>query len=135
MLVISILEADEFGEELYPVMRDSLSGLIKQEHIGVITAAGDTKGMIYRLLSELSIEYPHVFFTILLSNDKYAYEGGNAEWPHIFSLNCNIAYSDPKNAKQKRRETLIEGSDIVFCRKNHCNGIRKINGYCDIIAL
>ena len=135
MLFISILEADEFGEELYPVMRDSLTGLIKQEHIGVITAAGDTKGMIYRLLSELSIEYPHVFFTILLSNDKYAYEGGNEEWPHIFSLNCNIAYSDPKNSKQKRRETLIERSDIVFCRQSHCNGIRKINGYCDIIAL
>ena len=134
MLVISILEAEDFGEELYSIMRKTITDLIIQQHVGVVTAAGDSKGMIYRLLSELSIEYPYVFFTILLSNDKYAYEGGETERPHKFSLDCNIAYSD-KNVKQKRRETLIERSDIIFCRKKHCNGIRKINGRCDIIVL
>lgn len=135
MLVISILEAENFGEELYSVMRENLAGLIIQQHVGVVTAAGDCKGMIYRLLSELSTEYPHVFFTILLSNDKPAYEGGNAERPHMFCLDCNIAYDDPKSAKQKRRKILIERSDIIFCCKTHCNEIRKINRYCDIIVL
>lgn len=47
MLIISILEADEFGEELYPFMRESLTGLIKQGHVGLVTAAGDTGGMIF----------------------------------------------------------------------------------------
>lgn len=135
MLIVSILEAEDFGEELYSVMRENLTDLIKQQHVGVVTAAGDSKGMIYRLLSELSIEYPHVFFTILLSNDKLAYEGSVTECPHIFSLDCNIAYDDHQNATQRRRKILIERSDIVFCRKTHCNGIRKINRYCDIIAI
>ena len=135
MLVISILEAEDFGEELYSVMRENLTSLIEQQHVGVVIAAGDSKGMIYRLLSELSIEYPHIFFTILLSNDNLAYEEGVTEWSHIFSLDCNIAYADPGKAKQRRREILIEHSDIIFCRKTHCNGIRKINRYCDILAI
>ena len=135
MLVISILEAEDFGEELYPIMRNSLTDLIKLQHVGLIIAAGDSKGMIYRLLSELSIEYPHVFCTILLSNDKLAYEEGYKEWPHIFSLDCSIAYGNQGNAKQRRREFLIEHSDIVICRKTHCNGIRNNNCHCDIIAL
>lgn len=135
MLVISILEAEDFGEELYSVMRENLTSLIKQQHVGVVTAAGDSKGMIYRLLSELSIEYPHIFFTILLSNDNLAYEEGVTEWSHMFSLDCNIAYDAPVSAKQRRREILIERSDIIFCRKTQCNGIRKINRYCDILAV
>ncbi len=135
MLVISILEAEDFGEELYPLMRDTLTGLIKVRHAGLIIAAGDSKGMIYRLLSELAIEYSHVFFTILLSNDKLAYEGSSIEWPHIFSLDCDIAYDDPKNAKQKRRKTLIERSDIIICRKKYCNEVRKNNWHCEIIAV
>ena len=135
MIVVSILEADEFGEELYSFMRESLTGLIKQQHVGVVTAAGDTKGMIYRLLSELSIEYPHVFFTILLSNDKLAYEGGNEKNPTIFSLNYGFAYEDPRKAKYIRRNVLIERSDIVICLKKHCNGIRKLNSYCDIMVV
>lgn len=135
MLVISILEAEDFGEELYPIMRDNLTGLIKLQHAGLIIAAGDSKGMIYRLLSELAIEYPNVFFTILLSNDKLAYEGSSTEWPHIFSLDCDIAYGDPKSAKQRRRKILIERSDIIICRKMHCDGIRKSNWHCEIIAV
>lgn len=132
MLVISILEAEDFGDELYSFMRTNLTGLIKQEHVGLVVAAGDSKGMIYRLLSELTVEYPSVFFTILLSNDKLAYEGGR---PHIFSLDCDIAYGDPKNAKQKRLEILVECSDIIICSKKYCNEIRKNNRYCDIIAV
>lgn len=135
MLVISILEADDFGEGLYPIMRNNLTSLIKQQHVGLIIAAGDSKGMIYRLLSELSIEYPHIFCTILLSNDKLAYEKGCKEWPQIFSLDHSIAYGDQGSAKQRRREFLIEHSDIVICRKTHCDGIRKKNCHCDIIAL
>lgn len=135
MLVISILEAEDFGEELYPIMQDSLTGLINQEHVGLIIAAGDTKGMIYRLLCELATEYPHIFFTILLSNDNLAYECSSEDSPHLFSLDCDLVYGDPKNVKQRRREILIERSDIIFCRKNRCNGIRKINRHCDIIAV
>ena len=135
MLVISILEADDFGEELYQVMRDSLTGLIIQQHAGVITAAGDIKGMIYRLFKELAIEYPHVFFNILLSNDKLAYEGDDTETEHMFSLDCDFAYDAPITAKKRRREILIEHSDIVICRQNRCSGIRKINKFCDIIAV
>lgn len=135
MLVISILEAEDFGEELYSFMRTNLTGLIKQEHVGLVIAADDGKGMIYRLLSELAIEYPHVFCTILLSNDKLAYEEGSKEWPHIFSLDCSIAYGNQGSAKQRRREILIERSDIIICRKKYCNEIRKNNRYCDIIAV
>ena len=76
MLVISILEAEDFGDELYSIMRETLTGLIKVRHAGLIIASGDSKGMIHRLFSELAIEYPSVFFTILLSNDKLAYTGG-----------------------------------------------------------
>ena len=132
MLVVSILEADNFGEELYPVMRESLTGLIKQERVRVIIAAGDSKGMIHRLLNELAIEYPHIFCTIVLPNDKPAYDSGQ---PHIFSLDCDIVYGDPKNVKNRQREKLIEQSDFVFCRKNHCKDIRKINNYCDIMVI
>ena len=135
MLVISILEAEDFGEELYPVMRNNLTGLIKLQHVGLIIAAGDSKGMIYRLLSELAVEYPNVFFTILLSNDKQAYEGGDREWPHIFSLDFDVAYGDPKSAKQRRREIIITHSDIIFCRKKYCNEIRKINRCCEILVI
>lgn len=135
MVVISILEADEFDEDLYSIMRENLTGLIKERGARIVTAAGDTKGMIYRLLSELAVEYPYVFFTILLSNDKPAYEGGGTEWPNIFRLDCNIAYDDPKSAKQRRREKLIEDSDIVFCLQKYTNGIRAINKHCDILAL
>jgi hypothetical protein len=135
MIVISILEADEFGDELYPIMRDSLTGLIRQGHVGVISAAGDSRGMIYRLFSELAIEYPEIFFTILLSNDNLAYEEDGDKWPHLFSLDGDIAYGNPRNSKQRRRKTLIERSDIIFCLKEHSNGIRKNNFHCDIIAL
>ena len=131
MLVVSILDADCFGDELYDKMRSNLTSIINIQHVGVVVAAGDTKGMIYRLLSELAVEYPDVFFTILLSNDKLAYE----EQPHIFSLDCDICYGDPRNAKQRRRKTLIERSDIVIARKNHCNDIRELNRFCDIIVI
>ena len=131
MLVVSILDADCFGDELYDRMHSNLTAIINTEHVGVVVAAGDSKGMIYRLLSEMAIEYPDVFFTILLSNDKLAYE----EPPHIFSLDCDIAYGDPRTAKQRRRRTLIERSDIVIARKNHCNDIRELNRFCDIIVI
>ncbi len=135
MIVITILEAEDFGEELYPKMREYLTTVINMEHVGIVTAAGDSKGMIYRLLSELAIEYPHIFFTILLSNDKLDYEGSEAGWPQIFSFDGDIVYPDPENAKKRRREILIERSDIIFCRKSHSDGIRKINRYCDIMAV
>ena len=131
MLVVSILDADCFGDELYDKMRSNLTSIINIQHVGVVVAAGDTKGMIYRLLSELAVEYPDVFFTILLSNDKLAYE----EQPHIFSLDCDICYGDPRNAKQRRRKTLIERSDIVIARRNYCNDIRELNRFCDIIVI
>ena len=130
MLVISILEAEDFEEELYSIMRKNIMAIIKQQHVGLVIAAGDTKGMIYRLLNEFSDEYPHIFFTILLSNDKLAYDKNP-----IFSLDCNIAYDDPINAKQKRRETIIQHSDVVFCRRKYCNEIRRINRHCDIMVL
>ncbi len=47
MLVISILEAEDFGEELYSDMRKHLTAIINMEHVGIVTAAGDSKGMIY----------------------------------------------------------------------------------------
>ena len=131
MLVVSILDADCFGDELYDKMHCNLSSIINIQHVGVVVAAGDTKGMIYRLLSELAVEYPDVFFTILLSNDKLAYE----EQPHIFSLDCDICYGDPRNAKQRRRKTLIERSDIVIARRNYCNDIRELNRFCNIIVI
>lgn len=135
MFLISILEAEDFGDELYPVMRENLIGIINQEPVGAIIAVGDTKGMIYRLLTELAIEYPYIFFTILLSSDKLAYETDSTDWPHILSLDCNIAYGDPRTAKQRRRKTIIEHSDIVICRKKYCNDIRKNNCRCDIIVV
>ena len=131
MLVISILDADRFGDELYDSVRSNLTSIINIEHVGVIVAAGDSKGMIYRLLSEMAVEYPDVFFTILLSTDKPAYEGLS----HIFSLDCDICYGDPRNAKQRRRKTLIERSDIVIARRNYCNDIRELNRFCDIIVI
>ena len=131
MLVVSILDADCFGDELYDKMRSNLTSIINIQHVGVIVAAGDTKGMIYRLLSELAVEYPDVFFTILLSNDKLSYEGLS----HIFSLDCDICYGDPRNAKQRRRKTLIERSDIVIARRNYCNDIRELNRFCNIIVI
>lgn len=131
MLVISILEAEDFGDELYSLMRENLIGLINVRHAGVIIAAGESKGMIYRLFSELAVEYPHVFFTILLPNDKLAYEGSH----HLFSINCDFAYYDHKSAKERRRITLIERSDIIICRQKNCNEIRKNNYYCEIIAV
>ena len=132
MLVVSILEADDFGEELYPIMRESITSFIKYDGIQLVMANGDSKGMIHRLLSELAIEYPHVFFTIVLSNDKLAYDSSE---PHIFSLDCDLVYGDPQNAKKIQRKRLIEQSDIVFCRKNNCNDIRKINNRCIIMAV
>ena len=135
MLVISIIEAEDFGEELYPIMRDSITGLIKSQHVGLIVAAGDNRGMIYRLLCEIGNEYPHVFCTILLSNDKLAYEGGNEKYPNIFSLDCDIVHGDINNAKKRRLEKLVEHSDIVFCRQKYSGKIRKINKCCDILAL
>jgi len=134
MLVISVIEAEDFGDELYPVMRENLTGLIEQQRAGLIIAAGDSRGMIYRLLNELSVEYPHVFCTILLSNDKLAYEGGSKECPHIFSLDCSIVYDSHGNAKQKLREKLIDLSDIIICRKKNYDKIRKISYQCDILA-
>ena len=131
MLIVSILDADRFGDELYDSVRSNLTSIINIEHVGVIVAAGDSKGMIYRLLSEMAVEYPDVFFTILLSNDKPAYEGLS----HIFSLDCDICYGDPRNAKQRRRKTLIERSDIVIARRNYCNDIRELNRFCDIIVI
>ena len=131
MLIVSILDADSFGDELYDKMRSNLTSIINIQHVGVVVAAGDTKGMIYRLLSEMAIEYPDVFFTILLSNDKLAYEGSS----QILSLDCDIVYGDPRTAKQRRRKTLIERSDIVIARKNHCNDIRELNRFCDIIVI
>lgn len=131
MLIVSILDADSFGDELYDKMRSNLTSIINIQHVGVVVAAGDTKGMIYRLLSELAVEYPDVFFTILLSNDKLAYEGSS----QILSLDCDIAYGDPRTAKLMRRKTLIERSDIVIARKNHCNDIRELNRFCDIIVI
>ena len=135
MLVISILEANDFGDELYPVMRKSITDIIHMQHVGLVIAAGDSKGMIYRLLSELAVEYPHIFFTILLSNDELAYEGSEERWPQIISFDGDLVYPDPKNAKKTRREILIERSDIVFCLKGKSNGIRKINSYCDIMTV
>ena len=135
MLIVSILDADRFGDELYDSVRSNLTSIINIEHVGVIVAAGDSKGMIYRLLSEMAVEYPDVFFTILLSNDKPAYDGGDAGYPHIFSLDPDICYDDQKNAKQRRRKMLIERSDIIFARKNYCNDIRELNRFCDIIVI
>ena len=134
MLVISILEAEDFGDELYSIMRETLTGLIKVRHAGLIIASGDSKGMIHRLFSELAIEYPSVFFTILLSNDKLAYTGGYREWPQIYSLDCNIAYGAQESAKQRRRKMLIERSDIIICRKMYCDDIRQTNLDCEIIV-
>ena len=131
MLVVSILDADCFGDELYDKMYSNLTSIIATEHVGVVVAAGNTKGMIYRLLSKMAIEYPDIFFTILLSNDKLAYEGSS----QILSLDCDIVYGDPRTAKQRRRKTLIERSDIVIARKNHCNDIRELNRFCDIIVI
>ena len=131
MLVVSILDADSFGDELYDKMHCNLSSIIAMQRISVVVAAGDSKGMIYRLLSEMAIEYPDVFFTILLSNDKLAYEGSS----QILSLDCDIAYGDPRTAKLMRRKTLIERSDIVIARKNHCKDIRELNRFCDIIVI
>lgn len=111
MLVVSILEADIFGEELYPIMRNTLTAIMNQEHVGLVIAAGDSKGMIYRLLSEMATERPDIFFTILLSNDRLAYENSD------------------------KREALIQRSDIVICRKRHCDGIREINRYCEIVVV
>jgi hypothetical protein len=135
MLVVSILDADNFGDELYEKMHNNLTSIIATEHVGVVVAAGNTKGMIYRLLSKMAVEYPDIFFTILLPNDKLAYDGSDAGYPHIFSLDPDICYDDPKNAKQRRRKMLIERSDIIFTRKNHCNDIREINKYCDILVV
>ena len=131
MLVVSILDADNFGDELYDKMHNNLTSIIATEHVGVVVAAGNSKGMIYRLLSKMAVEYPDIFFTILLSNDKLAYEGSS----QILSLDCDIVYGDPRTAKQRRRKTLIERSDIIFARKNHCNDIREINKYCDILVI
>lgn len=131
MLVVSILEADIFDDKLYPIMRKTLTDIINFQHVGLIMAGGDTKGMIYRLLCEMALEYPDIFFTILLSNDRLAYEGA----PHIFSLNPDIAYGDRRTAKQRRRESLIQRSDIVICPKEHCNGIREINWNCEILVM
>ena len=131
MLVVSILDADCFGDELYDKMYSNLTSIIATEHVGVVVAAGNTKGMIYRLLSKMAIEYPDIFFTILLSNDKLAYEGSS----QILSLDCDIVYGDPRTAKQRRRKTLIERSDIVIARKNHCNDIRELNRFCDILVI
>ena len=132
MLVVSILDADSFGDELYDKMYSNLTSILATKHVGVVVAAGNTKGMIYRLLSKMAIEYPDIFFTILLSNDKLAYDGG---YPHIFSLAPDICYNNPKNAEQRKRKMLIERSDIIFARKNHCNDIREINRYCDILVV
>ena len=132
MLVVSILDADNFGDELYDKMYSNLTSIIATEHVGVVVAAGNTKGMIYRLLSKMAIEYPDIFFTILLSNDKLAYDEG---YPHIFSLAPDICYNDPKNAEQRKRRMLIERSDIIFARKNHCDDIRELNRFCDIIVI
>lgn len=132
MLIVSILEADIFGEELYPIMRNTLTDIMNQEQVGLVIAAGDSKGMIYRLLSEMATERPDVFFTILLSNDRLAYEGGDSG---LFTLDCDLVYGDPSSVKQRRRETLIQRSDIVICHKRYCNGVREINRYCEIIVI
>ena len=135
MLIVSILDADNFGDELYDKMRNNLTTIIATEHVGVVVAAGNSKGMIYRLLSKMAVEYPDIFFTILLSNDKLAYEGSDAGYPHIFSLAPDVCYDGHKNAEQRRRKMLIERSDIIFARKNHCDDIREINRYCDILVI
>ena len=135
MLVVSILEADNFGDELYPIMRNTLTDIINFQHVGLIIAGGDEKGMIYRLLCEMAVEYPDIFFTILLSNDKTAYQGSDRGNPHIFSLNFDIVYGDPRSVKQRRREDLIQRSDVVICPRKYSKGIREINRHCDIVVI
>ena len=43
MIVISILEADDFGDEMYLPVRDLLTDIIGREsHVGLVIAAGDS---------------------------------------------------------------------------------------------
>lgn len=114
MLTVTILRTEDFAEDLQNTVHNILTNLIDNRGAKIIMAGGDDKDMIYRLFSGLSEQYPSVCFSILLSNDKLAYESSNA---HIFSLDCDIVYQDPKNAAKHRDDKLIKKTDILICRK------------------
>lgn len=110
---VTLLRAEDFGEELYSTVKSLLIDLIDNRGTKIIDAGGDEKNMIYRLFEELSYRYPNVFFAIHLSEDELAYDGSE---PHLFSLDCDIVYADPTKAKRLRDEKLINRTDVLICR-------------------
>lgn len=114
MLTVTILRTEDFTEDLQNTVHNILTNLIDNRGARIIMAGGDDKDMIYRLFIGLSEQYPSVCFSILLSNDKLAYESSDAP---IFSLDCDIVYQDQKNAAKHRDDKLIKKTDILICRK------------------
>ncbi len=109
MISVSILVAEDFGEEVYPTVRNILTDLIKYRDVRAITAGG-SNDMIYRLLSDLAVEYPSVYFNILLSNNSLIV---------------------------KQNDNLIDHLDIIVCRKSYSNYVhsRLVGRNFEIIAV
>lgn len=94
MLSVFILEAEDFGEELYPLTRNILTDLIEFRNVKTMTAIVNGNDMIFQLFCKLAIQYPKVDFCVILSNNALANE---------------------------RNNTLAERSDIIICRKKLYN--------------
>ncbi len=116
-LNIVILRTEDFPDELYPKVKGVLLEYLENHKVTLVLAGGDDTGMIYRLFRELSPHYPSVFFTILLSNDKLAYDCDGGRGVGIFSFDPEIAYEDVENAADNRDDNIIRGADVLFCRQ------------------
>lgn len=114
MLTVTVLRTEDFNEENIQRLQGILIDLIKNRGAKIILAGGDSKDATYRLFCNLAVQYPDIFFSILLSDDKLAYEGSD---PQIFSLDGDVIYKDPMNAAENRDRKLIGKADILICRK------------------
>lgn len=140
-LSIVIFGADDFPDELYPKVKGVLLEYIENQKVSMVTARGDKASMIYRLFRELVPIYPSVFFSVLLSNDKMAYNCDNGREVGIFSFDPEIGYEDKENAAYNRDLSLVRGADVIILRQaskyNDINNIRfnSLNPKVEIILL
>ena len=116
-LTIVILRTEDFPDELRSKVKKALLEYLENYKVTLVLAGGDDTGMIYRLFLELSPHFPSVSFSILLSNDKLAYDCDGGRGIGIFSFDPEIAYEDKENAADNRDDHIIRGADVLFCRQ------------------
>ena len=128
---VTILESDDFGDELFSDVQELIIDMIENRNARVFTAGGDTQNMIYRLFGSLSHRYPNVIFTVKLSHDIPAY----GDSLNLFSLDCELCNSN--NAKNERDRQLLKNADILICRSDskYASMAKDINSSIEVITV